>query len=116
MGVHWKIRLLGRGGEDSRKMDIEGGLGQFTDLRMGGMGGNGVGGGGGLGKKDGGGVFLGGGLYPDAHYALKYTHRKSFTVSSYMPDRALHMTLLLFCQKACENISLDFGQYLISMK
>ena len=45
-------------------MDIEGGLGQFTDLRMGGMGGNGVGGGGGLGKKDGGGVFLGGGYTP----------------------------------------------------
>ena len=45
-------------------MDIEGGLGQFTDLRMWG-----------LGKKDGGGVFLGG-LYPDAHYALKYPQKK----------------------------------------
>ena len=105
-------------------MDIEGGLGQFTDLRMGGMGGDGGGMGGmgwvgvgGLARKTGVVFFWGGGgLYPDAHYALKYTHRKSFTVSSYMPDRALHMTLLLFCQKACENISLDFGQYLISMK
>ena len=43
-------------GEDCLKR----GLGQFADLR----------GGGGLGKKDEGGVFEGGGWYPDAIYVI----------------------------------------------
>ena len=69
--VHWKIRLLGGGG--SQKTIYRGDcvkrgcLGHFVDLM------------GGLGKKEGGGVFEGGGWYPNAHYVplgkciVKYT-------------------------------------------
>ena len=59
LGVYWKIWLSGG---SSRKTDIEGGLpkkgglGQFADLREGG-----------LGKKKEGGVFEGG-RYPDTYY------------------------------------------------
>ena len=61
LGVHWKIWLLG--GWSSQKTNIEGGLpekgGAWTVCKFKG----------GLGKKEGDGVFEGGGWYPDAHYA-----------------------------------------------
>ena len=66
VGVHWKIRLLGRGGGwggggggggGAWETNIEGGLGQFVHLRKG------------LARKGSGGVFEGG-WYPNAHYEL----------------------------------------------
>ena len=68
LGVHWKIRLLGgrcsRNTNAERELPKKGGLDSLLNSR------------GGLGKKEGGGVFLRVGWYPNAHYTRHTQHRE----------------------------------------